>query len=218
MPTDRIQRLLPLSGALFAVVMTAGVTLTSGEPDNSASTGKIYAYWSSHHGVQLLSNLVLIPFGVLFLLVFVSELRRALRSGEAGEATYSPIALGGGILAGAGLAVTGSLGAAVATAAHHGRVDATYTLAQLQSYDWVPWMVGFAVLLLASGVGGLRTNAFPKPLSISAVALGVLSITPAGFFALFLIPVWFVCISVVLFLRQRRAPRSVRSAAALQSA
>ena len=218
MPTDRIQRLLPLSGALFAVVMAAGITLTSGEPDNSASTATIYAYWHTHHGLQLLTNLVLIPFAVLFLLVFTSELRRALRSGEAGEATYSPIALGGGILAAAGLAVTGTLGAAVATVAHHGNMNATYTLAQLQSYDWVPWMVGFAVLLLSSGVGGLRTNAFPKAVSISGVVLGVLCITPVGFFALFLVPVWLFCTSVVLFRGQRRAPRSVSSTPAFQSA
>lgn len=213
MGTDRIQRFLPLSGALFAAVLAAGLWLTAGEPDNSASAEKTYVYWHAHHGLQLLGSLVLIPFGVLFLLVFAAELRRALRSGEAGEATYSPIALGGGILAAAGLGVTGSLGAAVATAANHHNQSATYTLAQLQSYDWVPWMIGFAVLLLACGVGGLRTNAFPKPVSISAIVLGVLCITPIGFFALFLVPVWAFCTSLALFRGQRSSRPRVREAA-----
>jgi cation transporter-like permease len=217
MGTDRIQRLFPLSGVLFAAVLAVGLWLTAGEPDNSSSQAKIYTYWHGHNGVQLLSSLVLIPFGVLFLLVFAAELRRALRSGEAGEATYSPIALAGGILAAAGLGVTGSLGAAVATAAHHGNQSATYTLAQLQSYDWVPWMIGFAILLLASGVGGLRTKAFPKPVSISAVVLGVLCITPIGFFALFLVPVWTFCTSLVLFRGQRPSRSRVRESA-IQSA
>jgi hypothetical protein len=192
--------------------MTAALALTAGEPDNSASVATIYDYWRRHHGAQLLSNLVLIPFGVLFLLVFVSELRRALRSGEAGEAMYSPIALGGGILAAAGLGVTGSLGAAVATAAHHGQRESTYTLAQLQSYDWVPWMVGFAVLLLAAGVGGLRTNALPKPVAIAAVVLGVASVTPVGYFALFLLPLWMSVASIALY-RRNRPSRTVRAAA-----
>jgi hypothetical protein len=212
MPTDRLQRLLPLSGVLFAVTIAFGLALSSGEPDNGASSAKIYDYWHHHHGVQMISNLLLIPFAVLFLLVFVSELRRALRSGEAGEATYSPIALGGGFLAAAGLAVTGTLGAAVATAAHHGQRDATYTLAQLQSYDWIPWMVGFAVLLLASGVGGLRTNALPKPVSIPAVVLGVACLTPVGYFALFLLPFWMFVASIALF-RRNRPSRTVRAAA-----
>lgn len=161
--------------------------------------------------MQPISNLLLIPFGVLFLLVFVSELRRALRSGEAGEAMYSPIVLGGGILAAVGLAVTGTLGAAVTTAAHHGRPEATYTLAQLQSYDWLPWMVGFAVLLLASGVGGLRTSALPKPLCIAAVVLGVACLTPVGFFALFAAPVWMLVTSLALVRRNRRSVRPVRT-------
>jgi hypothetical protein len=213
MSTDRIQRLLPLSGALFAVVVAAGFTLTSGEPDNSASAAAIYHYWSTHHGVQLIADLLLIPFGVLFLIVFAAELRRALRSGEAAEATYSPIALGGGLLAAAGLAVTGSVGAAVATAAHHGSHEATYTLAQLQSYDWVPWMAGFAVMLLACGVGGLRTNAFPKSVSISAVVIGVVCLTPVGAFALFLLPVWTLVTSVVLYRRGRTVRRPLQTTA-----
>jgi hypothetical protein len=212
MPTDRLQRLMPLSGALFAAILAVGVTLTAGEPDNSASVTKIYDYWHGHYGIQLISNLLLIPFGVLFLLIFVSELRRALRSGEAGEATYSPIALGGGILAAAGLAVTGTLGAAVATAAHHGQREATYTLAQLQSYDWVPWMVGFAVLLLASGVGGLRTNALPKPIAIAGIVLGLACLTPVGFFALFAVPVWSLATSIALYRRNRRSTRPARAA------
>jgi hypothetical protein len=211
MSTDRIQRLLPLSGVLFAAVMAAGITLTSGEPDNGASAAVIYHYWHTHQGVQLISDLLLIPFGVLFLVVFAAEVRRALRSGEAAEATYSPIALGGGLLAAAGLAVTGSLGAAVTAAAHHGSRDATYTLAQLQSYDWLPWMVGFAVLLLASGVGGLRTNAFPKFVSISAVVIGVACLTPVGAFALFLVPVWTLMTSVVLYRRGRTHRRPLQT-------
>jgi hypothetical protein len=199
MPTSRLQRLLPLSGVLFAAVMTTGLILTVGEPDNSASKADLFAYWHDHHGMQLISCLILIPFAVLFLLVFTAELRRAIRSGEAGEAVYSPIAFAGGVLAAAGLAVTGSLGAAVATAADHGDANATYTLAQLQSYDWVPWMVGFAVLLLGCGVGGLRAQALPRPLAIIALVLGIAFLTPVGYFALFALPLWMLVTSIALY-------------------
>ena len=105
---------------VFSAILAVGLALTAGEPDNSGSKADIYAYWHSHHGMQLLSSLILIPLAMLFLLAFTAELRRALRSGEAGEAIYSPIALAGGITAAVGLGVTGSLCAAVATAAHHG--------------------------------------------------------------------------------------------------
>jgi hypothetical protein len=200
--TDRFRRLLPLSGVLFTAVLAVGLVLTASEPDNSSSKADIYAYWHSHHGVQLISSLFLIPFAMLFLLAFSAELRRALRSGEAGEALYSPIALAGGIVAAVGLGVTGSLGAAVATAANHHEVDATYTLAQLQSYDWVPWMAGFGVLLLASGIGGLRTRALPRPIAIAGLVLGFACLTPAGFFALFALPVWMLITSIALYRSQ----------------
>lgn len=203
MTTDRIARALPLSGALFTAVLAAGLILTSSEPDAAGSRAEIYAYWHSHHGVQLVSNLLLIPFGVVFLLGFSAALRRAIRSGEAGEAVYSPLVLAGGVTAAVGLLATGMLGAAVTTAAHNGSPNATYTLAQLQSYDWLPWMVGFAVLLLSSGVGGLRTRALPKPLAVAAAVLGVLFLTPIGYFALFVFPLWVLAAALALHRRER---------------
>jgi hypothetical protein len=113
--------------------------------------------------------------------------------------------------------VTGSLGAAVATAANHHEVDATYTLAQLQSYDWVPWMAGFGVLLLASGIGGLRTRALPRPIAIAGLVLGFACLTPAGFFALFALPVWMLVASVALYRSQNpsrlHVPRTAPQAA-----
>ncbi len=201
MRTDRFQRVLPLSGALFSLVLAVGLFLTRGEADNGASQQKIFAYWHSHHGVQLVSSLLLIPYAVVLLLVFTAELRRTIRSCEAGEAIYSPILFAGGIMAAVGLGVTGMLGAAVATSAHHDAPAAVYTLAQLQSYDWVPWIVGFAVMLLATGIGGLRTLALPRSLSWTALLLGVVFLSPAGFFGLFALPVWTFAASIVLYRR-----------------
>jgi hypothetical protein len=202
--TDRIQRLLPLFGVLFTLVLVAGLVLTSAEPDAGATPERIFAYWHSHHGMQLVSNLLLIPFGVVFLLGFTTALRAAIRSGEAGEGVYSSLVLAGGVTAAIGLLVTGTLGAAVTSAAHNGSRDATYTLAQLQSYDWVPWMVGFAVLLLAGGAGGLRTRSLPKPLAIAAVSLGGLFLTPVGYFALFVFPAWTMVTGLTLYCAARR--------------
>jgi hypothetical protein len=211
MTTDRFTRLLPLSGVLFALTLVGGLTLTSGEPDNSATAGNIFSYWHGHYGRELVSSLLLIPFAIVFLLVFVVELRRAIHAREVEAPVYSPLMFAGGILVAAGLGVTGSLGAAVATAAHHGSGDSTYTLAQIQSYDWVPWMVGFAVLLIA---GGLRTYAFPRWFAVATLIIGVVCLTPAGAFALFVLPVWAVAASVVLYRKSPSRSRNLRSSAA----
>ena len=205
MQTDRLQRVLPLAGVIFAAVMLAALYLTRGEADAGASAQVIYDYWHNHHGVQLVAALVLAPYGAVLLILFAAALRSTIRAHETDDALYSSIVLVGGIIAAVGLIITGVLDAAVATSADRGARDAVYTLAQLQSYDWVPWVVGFGVMLLAAGIGGLRTHALPKPLSWSAVVLGALFLTPAGFFAAFVLPVWTIATGIVLYRRNSGA-------------
>ena len=50
MSTDQLQRLLPLSGALFTAALAAGLRRTTGKPDNSASKADVYAYWNRPRG------------------------------------------------------------------------------------------------------------------------------------------------------------------------
>jgi hypothetical protein len=212
MQRDRIQRLLPLTGVFFAAVMLSALYLTRGEADAGASPQAIFDYWHDHHGVQLVAALVLAPYGAALLVLFATALRGTIRAHETEAALCSPIVLAGGIIAAVGLTFTGVLDAAVATSADHGARDAVYTLAQLQSYDWVPWVVGFGVMLLATGIGGLRTLTLPRPLSWSAVVLGVLFLTPAGFLAAFALPVWTIATGIVLY-RRNCGARSISVAA-----
>ena len=60
----------------------------------------------------------------------------------------------------------------------------TQTFSALQSDFFFPLAIGFSVFLLASGLAMLRTGLFPAWMGWAAVVLGVLSVTPAGFFAL----------------------------------
>jgi hypothetical protein len=201
MQSDRIQRLMPLAGVLFAAVMLAALRLTRGEPDAGASRQVLFDYWHGHHGVQFVAALILAPYGAALLVLFAAALCGIIRAHETEVAVYSPIVLAGGIIAAVGLVVTGVLDAAVAASADHTAPDAVYALAQLQSYDWVPWVVGFGLMLLAAGIGGLRTFALPRLLSWSAVVLGALFLSPAGFFAAFVLPVWTTATGIVVYRR-----------------
>jgi len=201
MQRDRIPRWIPLAGVLFAAVMLAALCLTRGEPDAGASRQVIFDYWHDHHAAQLVAALILAPYGAALLVLFAAALRSTIRAHETETSLYSPIVLAGGIIAAVGLTLTGVLDAAVAASAGRNAGEAVYTLAQLQSYDWVPWVVGFGVMLLAAGIGGLRTCALPRLLSWSAVVLGALFLTPAGFFAAFGLPVWTVATGIALYRR-----------------
>ena len=78
-----------------------------------------------------------------------------------------------------------------------------------------PFMVGAAVLLLSTGLGGLRTAVLPKWLAIVTVVLGVCSLGgPTGFLVWFAMPVWCIVTSVVLVRRQSAqtlAPRTTQA-------
>ena len=77
-------------------------------------------------------------------------------------------------------------------------------------------MVGAAVLLLSTGLGGLRTAVLPKWLAIVTIVLGVCALLgPTGFLVWFAMPVWCIVVGVVLMRRQsadRSSPRGRRPA------
>src|SRR5437660_677122 len=103
MQKDRIQRLLPFAGVIFAAVMLAALYLTRGEADASASSQVIFDYWRDHHGVQLVAGLILAPYGAALLLLFTAALRSAICAHESKPACDSPIVLSCGILVACGL-------------------------------------------------------------------------------------------------------------------
>ena len=87
---------------------------------------------------------------------------------------------------------------AATNAAHEGRREATYALSQLHSYDWLAWNAAFAALLLATGLGALRSRVLPVPLAWATVAIGASLLTPLGFVGFFLLPLWLIAVGVLL--------------------
>jgi hypothetical protein len=92
---------------------------------------------------------------------------------------------------------------ATSSAADHGAETAVYTLNQLNAFDWLPFVAGLSVMLIATGLGGLRTLALPKALSWSALVLGIAFLTPAGIVGFFGFPLWTLAASITLYARER---------------
>ncbi len=198
MRTSTYERALAISGILFAVLIVASFLITSSQVDESASVAKAFSYWSDHKTAEIVS-VVLLHVATVMLVFFGAGLRSTLRGGEGEESTYSAIALGGSVFAAVGFSIAGLLSLATATAADQGSPAAVYALNQLVAVDWVPFTAGLCVMMLAVGVGGLRTLTLPRALSWVAVALGVLFITPFGWAGFLILPFWTVAASVVLY-------------------
>jgi hypothetical protein len=205
-----LSRVTPLAGIAFVVLAVAAVALEGEEPGDRASAGEVLAHWSDRADTALLGAFLAMA-AVVCLLTFGASLRGALRSGEPSEASASAVAFAGAIVAAAGLLVSAMLALAASNAAEDGLGSAVTALDQVASESWLPITGGFAAMLLAVGIGGLRSATLPRSLCWVAIALGVGFVTPAGIVAFLALPLWFVAASVVLYRSQERRRTPVRA-------
>lgn len=204
------QRALATTGVLFAVLITAAFLITSNQPDETASAGEAFAYWSDHKTAEFVSAL-LVHLAAVMLVFFGAGLRSMLRSGEGEESAYSVLVFGGAVFAAVGFAVAGLTALATATAADQGSQEAVYTLNQLNAVNWIPFTAGLSVMMLAAGIGGLRTLALPRVAAWVAIVLGVAFLSPFGWGGILVLPFWVLAVSILLF---RGSGRPLRPPAA----
>jgi hypothetical protein len=208
--SGRFERSLPLAGVVFAVLLAIALYLTETEPGDAASVEEVFSYWSAHGGGKMWLSILGLELAAVLLVSFGVALRTAIRSREDSAAVHSSLILGGAILAAMGFAVTSMVVAATARAASEngdepGVRTAVFALEQLRAWDWLMWTPGLTVMLVAAGLGGLRTGALPRALAWSAIVLGVAYFTPLGFFAFVALPLWMAAAGVALFRQQRPA-------------
>ena len=217
MTTSRFERLLPLAGVLGGLVFAAATIMTAKEPSIGDGEQKYVQWYADHVTVEVVAGFGAAYFCVLMLL-FTTAIRRALRSGERGSSAHANAAFAGGIVVAIGITVFGLMGMASAEAADKHNSQAVITLGYLNDNTWLLFIAGLAVFYLATGLGGLRTGALPKWLSIVTLVLGVLGLLgPAGIAVFFATPVWLIVTGIVLYRRQPAAtpapvPQSTQSA------
>jgi hypothetical protein len=216
MMSNQIARLAPLSGIVFVAVMIGVISFEGEEVDASASADEILAYWAERADTRLLVA-SLASVALLFLLTFAASLRGALRAREPSEASASAVSFAGAIVAASGLALSATATLAASRAGGDGSADAVVALNGLVDVGWLPITAGFAVMLLASGVGGLRSGALPKVMCWAALVLGVAFLTPAGIVAFLITPLWIIAASVLLFRAQSRKSSMATAEANLAS-
>lgn len=202
MRTSRFEQFLPIAGILAAVFFAVFAIVGGSPPAVDADPAKQLAWYDDHS-----SQLAICGFAAgLFLIAmgfFVTGVRQALRSGEPGESTYSSVAYAGGLLSAIAVALWGWLDFASGEAANDKQGPVVHTLAYLNDVGWLPWVAATAVLMLGTGIGGLRTAALPKWLAIVTIVLGVGCVLgPVGIAVFFAFPFWLVITGIVLLRRQ----------------
>jgi hypothetical protein len=200
MPMSKFERFLPYTGVLAGVLFAIGGYLPKvsdeyGDPNAVAIM--------NDNATRNTIGAVAMALCCVALLFFAAALRRALRSGEGGESTYSGVAYAGTILVAASQATNAWLLFAGSDAADRHDKDVVNTLAYLGIDGWLPWAAASAAMLIPAGLGGLHNAVLPRWMGIITVVLGVACLLgPTGIAVWFATPVWLVAMGVLIGQRQ----------------
>ncbi|HWC36629.1 MAG TPA: hypothetical protein VG650_17610 [Mycobacteriales bacterium] len=205
--TNRLERLMPLTGVVFLLLMVAVMTGPS-TPDVNASATKIIDFYSKHRGyLQAQAFLMAYAGAVLvwFTTVLCAYLRRA---GARASATASlcgsvVVATAFGVAAGCNLLLTHkSVSLAPASAQTLNLVN--------NDLPFVALFAGVLLTMVSLGAAVLTTRAFPAWLGWAAVVCGIAAGVGSfvSWFAFMATSVWVLVASVMLYQRQER-PSSI---------
>ncbi len=207
---DSLRRLAPLTGIPFALLLLVTFFFTPSSPSEHDSGAQVIAHYRLHHGAAFLGAFCG-ALAVIFFVFFVGSLRSFLRSHEGGEGPAT-VAFGGAVILGTGGAIFSSLEWALAESRNSISPAAAEAINILSNDFFWPFEAGLVIFSIAIGLAILNTGALPKWLGWVALVIGVIGVTPVGFFGFFVILIWAVVVSVIVF-RRATPPPAVGAAA-----
>jgi hypothetical protein len=202
----KFERLAPLGGTLFLVLAIVSFMVLLGEsPDSDDSAKEVVDFWSEDEG-KLIASAVVEAFAAVAFVCFGIAIRRAINAAESSD-FLGTLAFGGVLIAATGFAIDATLVFALSDTAGDVSPQVTETLNALFSNDFMPFVVGLALLNLASGVAAIRSGYLPKWFGWIQIAVFVLFFAgPIGFAAFLLTGLWVAVIGIVLYRRGAAAP------------
>lgn len=196
--SDRLVRLAPLCGVVFAALVIAAIFTSGSTPEGNASVAKVLTYYAAHRsGIEASS--ILIAFAFVFLVLFAGSLRAHLRRSAAAEGAATVSLVG---------AVVMAVGALTVAAIEHGLAehlrDLTPAGAQTASFLsnelFVVVIAGGFLFALPGGIAILRAASLPRWLGWVGMVLGIFFLIPFLIFpALIGTLAWTVALSVIVY-------------------
>jgi len=193
-----------LTGVAFVVVVIIGFAVGGEPPDVDSPVREIVDHYVDNKDSVMFGALLEGIAAALFIF-FAGYLRKVLSDAEGSTGTLATVALvGAGVLA-VGAAIDATISFALAETADEIEPTAVQALQALWDNDFMPLALGSGVFFLASGLSIALHGPLPKWLGWVAILLGVVSLTPVGFFAFLVGAIWILIVSVMLALRARPA-------------
>jgi hypothetical protein len=197
--SNRLARLVPLAGVVFAVLTMAGYLTIGPFPDSEASVSELTSFYAAHHS-QVAAGGQLLGLAAIFFALFGTAVWARIRASD-----LHPILAGTALVATAMAAVSSVEGAgaySVLGEIGHQPWLAPAALQAVHVGGTVGGIDGGTVLfLLAVAVAGIAGRVFPRWLALPALALATLYLTPFGFYASLLVLPWAAVTGIVMAVR-----------------
>ena len=197
--SNRLARLVPLAGVLFAVLTMAGYLTIGPFPDSDASIPELTSFYAAHHG-QVAAGGQLLGLAAIFFALFGTAVWARIRSSD-----LHPVLAGTALVATAMAAMSSVEGAgaySVLGEIGHQPWLAPAALQAVHVSSTVGGIDGGTVLfLLAVASAGIAGQVFPRWLAWPALALAIVYFTPFGFYASLLFLPWVAVTGIVMAVR-----------------
>jgi hypothetical protein len=195
-----LDRYAPLTGVVFVVLIVVAIVIGGETPDNSDPAQEIASFWKDNDTEQIWSS-VIGAWSLVFFVWFAASVRSALRRVEDGAGRLTAVSFAGAVIATIGLLLALSLTFSIADGADELSAGSLKTLTVLSNGIFLPIAAGFALFFLATGILAVRSRLLPVWLGWLTIVLGVICLTPVGFFALLVGLIWVLAVSVMLYMR-----------------
>jgi hypothetical protein len=201
---DRLERFALLGGGIAAVlwVVSLFVLEGAGNPADPSGGGEIAEFYRDNRTPILIATTLHVLGGFLFLW-FVAALRPVLDTGGSPSWLRTAMVVGGTAGGAMMLAMTGGQSTGATTDSELLTADTAIVFWRLAHGFFVAAEIALAVFLGALSILALRRLVLPRWLGWFGLAITVLLlIPPIGWAALlFLLPLWLIAASVVLWRR-----------------
>jgi hypothetical protein len=196
----RWSRLAPLTAIPFGVLVVIAILISNTTtPDSKASGATVISYYQAHGSDSKTAEFLFI-FAFIFFLFFAGSLRAHLRRTPAAEA-LSALVLAGATLLVVGIGIFSGLDLALSDQPSRLTPAAAQALNLLNNDMFLLVLAGGCVFGLSAGLAILRGAALPKWLGWLAIVIGIVSATPASFFAFLAAMVWSLIVGILLYVR-----------------
>jgi hypothetical protein len=191
------KQLLPLSGVVAVLLILAAFIIGGESPEADDALREVVSYYTDNDtDVQIAS--ALLALGAFFFLVFSATLSDLLRRARPESAVGPRLALVGGTVFAVGATIFAGLGFAAADVADDIAPGGIQAINALSMDMFFTVAVGTGTFLLGAGVAALNSGLLPRWLGWAAIVIGVVALTPAGFFGFLALGVWVLIVSVLL--------------------